>query len=67
MTPKILCPKCGELAEVLRLVSNPGELLAVGRTLGLMEPAAPYFIFDCPKCGRRVVDKSESKQSESTS
>jgi hypothetical protein len=51
----------------MRLVSHPGELLAVGRTLGLMEPAAPYFIYDCPKCGRRVVDKSEARESKSTS
>ena len=51
----IECDKCHAMVPVVRYVSDPGELAAVGRALGLDEPAKPHYVIECPNCGKRIV------------
>jgi predicted nucleic-acid-binding Zn-ribbon protein len=57
MNDKIECIKCRTMAVVLKHVSNADELARAGLALGLGEPARPFYLIECPNCGKRVVEE----------
>ena len=59
MPKQLNCNKCGQLATVTRHVTDPDKLLSVGKALGLVGPAPPYFLVTCAKCGQRIVEVIE--------
>jgi hypothetical protein len=49
------------MATVFKYVSVLDELAAIGRARGLDQPAKPYYVVDCPNCGKKVVE-TDSQQ-----
>jgi hypothetical protein len=56
MNDKIECIKCQAMAVVLSCVSNADDLARVGLAKGLGQPAKPYYLIECPNCGKMVVE-----------
>jgi hypothetical protein len=61
MQNTIKCDKCHAMTTVVKYVSDPDELAAIGRARGLDQPVKPYYVVDCPNCGKKVVE-TDSQQ-----